>query len=508
MTYRATRLADGLAVCIKELVYRRIGSFDVEERFRREAGILEQLDHPQVPNYVDDFVSGEGRTLGLYLVQELVEGESLAEELSHHRYDEKDVLRIVAEVADVLAYLHGKSPPVVHRDLKPANVMRRSSSGELVLVDFGSVKDSLREGTASTAGTFGYMAPEQLHGRATPATDLYGLGALAVALLSRQDPAELVNDDNELDWRSAINVGVGAEALLASMLEPVPGRRASDAGGVAKKARELIDSDVEALPAPVPVTRERAPGEPDALRSRSRAEQPPSSRFTAVLGGIGLAVVAAGILFTALRDRPARVPHGLVGVEFGMTEAMVKQKIPGLEPAPKAGFVGLAGNEAEGPPRLSGKTLLFDEPATCTFTFAVDDTLSKIDCLVDPLQSREAHQRTLQKLLLTLRKLYDTESSVNGETWTWKNPEARLWVRSDFEEQTSFLGPSTPKSVIEVANTWSEHDTAESKRYLERSKREAAQRKADRAAEVARRAKERAAEIERLRRAQSDGGKP
>ena len=329
VTYRATRVSDELSVCVKELLVRRMGSFAAEERFQREAKVLEQLEHPQIPRYVDDFVSGEGKTLALYLVQELVEGESLAQELEHHRYDEREVLAVVAEVADALAYLHELSPPVIHRDLKPANVMRRRDGGQLVLVDFGSVKESLREGSASSAvGTFGYMAPEQLHGRATAATDVYGLGALAIALLSRRDPAELLTEDGELGWRSAVNVGRRAHALLASMLDPKLARRAGNARRIAETARDILEAKEE----PKPESAERAP---DPLRSRSRAEPPPTSRRTALLGGVGLAVVIGGLIFTALRERPARVPRGLAGVEFGMTEAMVQAKIPELAPAPK-----------------------------------------------------------------------------------------------------------------------------------------------------------------------------
>ena len=209
VTYRATRLADGREVCVKELAYHRLQSFEAERLFAREAAILRQLDHPQIPAYLDDFTAGEGRHVGLYLVQELVVGRDLAAEMAARRTTEREVLALLDELLGVLAYLHGLAPPVVHRDLKPGNILRRVADGRLVLVDFGAVKDTVAGslgGGASVAGTFGFMAPEQLHGQATPASDVYAVGVLAVVLLSRRDPADLVDEAQELAWRAHVRV--------------------------------------------------------------------------------------------------------------------------------------------------------------------------------------------------------------------------------------------------------------------------------------------------------------
>ena len=172
-------------VAIKEISLRGRAAGKARELIEREVRILRELDHPGVPSYRGHLTAGEGRGRALYLLQELIPGQTLSAEMETRRYSEPEVLGVVEELLEILRYLHGRSPPVVHRDVKPANVMRRPD-GSLCLIDFGAVRDALKGdlGGSTVAGTFGYMAPEQFAGDASPASDLYGVGALAVALLA------------------------------------------------------------------------------------------------------------------------------------------------------------------------------------------------------------------------------------------------------------------------------------------------------------------------------------
>lgn len=238
-TYRARRLEDGLIVAIKELTLRRMGTLRDADLFAREARVLQQLSHPQIPHHLDDFVWGVGKHQAFYLVEDFIHGQTLQAEIASRRYSELEVLELIAEVADILTYLHERSPPIIHRDLKPDNLMRRDT-GELVLIDFGVVRDVLPEsiGGQTVAGTFGFMAPEQLQGKAYRASDLYSLGALAISLLTRRSPTELLDTRNELQWRSQIEVSEETRSLLATLLDPDSQSRASDARHVARQARE------------------------------------------------------------------------------------------------------------------------------------------------------------------------------------------------------------------------------------------------------------------------------
>lgn len=291
-TYRATRLEDGATVAIKELLVRKVDSLKSIELFEREARVLGELDHPGIPAFFDELSVDAGRSLALYLVQEFVAGETLAAEFEERRGTDEDVFEIAAELLDTLAYLHRLNPPVIHRDIKPSNVLRRPD-GRLVLIDFGSVRDAVdtAEGGSTVAGTFGFMAPEQFMGRALPATDIYGVGAMIVALLTRQDPQKLLDAERSIDWRGKVSVRPGLDRILSQMLETDPAKRASDAARLAEQIRAVLRGEWEQVPAPPA----GVPPAPRPLPEDFRKKYVPGSSFPLLFGGIfaGAGVFAA-----------------------------------------------------------------------------------------------------------------------------------------------------------------------------------------------------------------------
>jgi len=225
-TFDGTDTNEGRPVAIKRFDVRGAKGWKDVELAEREARVLQSLSHPKLPRYIDHFEQDGA----LYLVMEKIEGESLASLRKRGvTLDEEWVLRLLSDASDVLDYLHSRSPPVVHRDLKPGNVIRRPD-GSYAFVDFGAVRDRLRpEGGSTVVGTFGYMAPEQFQGRAVPASDVYAIGATAMAMLTGREPEDLPHQGLGIRVREALGRRASGRLVraLESMLDPDPDRRSS-----------------------------------------------------------------------------------------------------------------------------------------------------------------------------------------------------------------------------------------------------------------------------------------
>jgi serine/threonine protein kinase len=157
-------------------------------RFLQEAAAASRLQHPDI---VTLYGAGEDRGIA-YLAMEALAGADLSRYTRPSRLlPEPVVLRIVARVAEALAYAHRQG--VVHRDVKPANVMVDLPAHQVKVTDFGIARctDAARTRTGLIIGTPAYMAPEQLAGDAPDAaSDLYALGVMLFQLLTGRLPYE------------------------------------------------------------------------------------------------------------------------------------------------------------------------------------------------------------------------------------------------------------------------------------------------------------------------------
>jgi len=164
---------------------------EARSQFRREARMLADLDHHNLPNVIDHFyLTGQGQ----YLVMDYVEGEDLQSKLdkqSGKPLPEDDVLGWIDQVCDALIYLHEQNPPVIHRDIKPANI-RITPDGKAILVDFGIAKlftPGSMTLTGARAYTPGFASPEQQGCKGTDVlSDVYSLGATTYSLLTTVVP--------------------------------------------------------------------------------------------------------------------------------------------------------------------------------------------------------------------------------------------------------------------------------------------------------------------------------
>jgi serine/threonine protein kinase len=241
--------AEDREVVVKRLTPR--GTWKSFELFERESKVLSQLRHAGVPRY---FATIEEPPGTFNLVMQRVPGENLRELAKTRRMSETELRDVLVRCLEILDYLHTRTPPVIHRDIKPSNIMR-SPGGACSLVDFGGVLDAARDKGGSTiVGTFGYMAPEQLHGQVMPATDLYSLGATIVALAGGIEPEDVPRKGLRMDLDKHLrSLDPGLRATLSAMTDPDPDarpQRARDVVALLAKAKPPSPTRGSALVAP------------------------------------------------------------------------------------------------------------------------------------------------------------------------------------------------------------------------------------------------------------------
>ncbi|MEQ8969012.1 MAG: serine/threonine-protein kinase [Coleofasciculus sp. C1-SOL-03] len=194
ITYLATALKPDQKVVIKEFRFALAdASWSGYKAYQREIEVLQQLDHPRIPRYLDSFETPQG----FCLVQEYKNAPSLAERRS---FTPEQIQQIAVSVLEILVDLQRRVPPIIHRDIKPENILVDKHL-KAYLVDFGFARIRGGEMALSSvaAGTPGFMPPEEQFGRPlTEASDLYSLGVTLIGLLTGTRSLNISNliDDN------------------------------------------------------------------------------------------------------------------------------------------------------------------------------------------------------------------------------------------------------------------------------------------------------------------------
>jgi serine/threonine-protein kinase len=156
------------------------------DRFQREAGIGEKLDHPKVMRVY----GGEERSR-IYMVMEWCEGRLLRKILDEGPLPHERAIRIAIAILDGLDYIHSNG--VVHRDLKPENIMV-DAEDNIKLIDFGIASDAAARrltyaNFTAALGTPNYISPEQVKGkRGDGRSDIFAVGVILYEMLSGKLP--------------------------------------------------------------------------------------------------------------------------------------------------------------------------------------------------------------------------------------------------------------------------------------------------------------------------------
>ncbi|MCU0545931.1 MAG: serine/threonine protein kinase [Oscillatoriaceae cyanobacterium Prado104] len=207
-----------------------VQSTKAEELFDREASMLYQLKHPQIPRFRELLRTDLDGSRSLFLVQDYIEGPTyeeilIARQQQGKNFSEAEATQLLLQILPVLEYIHAQN--LIHRDISPDNIIQNNADKLPFLIDFGSVKQiaanaayqfSARQDTA--IGKQGYSPPEQMRlGKVSVASDLYALAVTVLVLLTGKKPQKLYDSNSKTwDWRSRVQISQNLGSVLDKML--------------------------------------------------------------------------------------------------------------------------------------------------------------------------------------------------------------------------------------------------------------------------------------------------
>lgn len=243
--YRAWQKSLEREVAVKFLKRAHQRHADRVSRFCEEARLVAKLRHPHIVA-----VHGLGKTPsgGFFLVLDWINGPDLQTLLTERRIELPEAIRWAREAAEAVQHAHDRG--VIHCDLKPSNLLL-DTDGRVLLTDFGFARRLAHASDGLHGGTVAFMAPEQLDaslGEVGPQTDVYGLGAVLYALLTRQPPRSEKRLADQLaallSFRPVVRVSelrddvpVRLAELCTRCLSPIPADRPASAAVVAEELK-------------------------------------------------------------------------------------------------------------------------------------------------------------------------------------------------------------------------------------------------------------------------------
>jgi serine/threonine protein kinase len=263
--YRAIDENLGLEVALKENLFT---TEEYARQFRREAVILANLRHPNLPRVTDHFVIEKQ---GQYLVMDYIEGEDLRQRMERQGpLSEGEAIILGVALCEALSYMHSRKPQVLHRDIKPGNV-KITPHGQIYLVDFGLAK-VMQGHQATTTGaramTPGYSPPEQYGtARTDHRTDIYSVGATLYSALTDVIPEDgLARAMEQMTLTPLVKRNPKVSRRLAAVIEKAMAVRPDDRYQSADELRnELLNArSATNRRVPLELLLEPAPG--DAAR--------------------------------------------------------------------------------------------------------------------------------------------------------------------------------------------------------------------------------------------------
>lgn len=239
ITYLATNLRIQQSVVVKQFHFAKFSSnWSGFNAYEREIQVLQGLNHPGIPRYLDSFETPDG----FCMVQEYKNAQSLAVPRS---FDPDEIKQIAASILEILVYLQNRLPSVIHRDIKPENILVDEQLN-VYLVDFGFARIGGGEVAMSSValGTLGFMPPEQLYNRQlTEATDLYSLGMTLICLLTGTKSTAidtLIDEDNQINFKPLVSkLSFRFIDWLEKLVQPNPKNRYANAAAALEALKPI-----------------------------------------------------------------------------------------------------------------------------------------------------------------------------------------------------------------------------------------------------------------------------
>ncbi|HBL12947.1 MAG TPA: protein kinase [Cyanobacteria bacterium UBA11162] len=235
---------------LKVLKQKHNKNLRVIELFQQEAVVLSQLHHAGIPHvdqdgYFQFFPRNDSEPLHC-IIMEKIDGLNLKQwmkQQGNHPISEKLALNWLKQLTEILHLVHQKN--YFHRDIKPENIMIRSS-GQLVLIDFGTARELTYTYLAEVGGagnvtkisSAGYTPPEQEKGHAVPQSDFYALGRTFAYLLTAKNVTDTAIYDpltDQFKWRNhELNISLKLADLIDKLMAPTAAARH-------KNTQEILD---------------------------------------------------------------------------------------------------------------------------------------------------------------------------------------------------------------------------------------------------------------------------
>ena len=288
--------------------------------FDREVDILKKLGkHNQIPKLLDSFADDRG----FYIVQELIVGNRLSQELPINRYcnkrwSEYQCVKFLNDVFDILEFVHRQG--VIHGNINPDNLIRRNSDGKFVLIDFGEAYqinsasqaiDNRQEVSGFSSPLTSHLSPltyhnryspiEQLTGFPHPNSDLYGVGAIAIQAITRLNPGEFpINPDTgEISWEQHASASESMAFVLNHTVQQNPQKRFQSATDALIVLKTLVMScEVQQVSNQESV--DELVVEPTSKSSNNQVFEPNWFKFPPLITATGVGITASNTVAISL----------------------------------------------------------------------------------------------------------------------------------------------------------------------------------------------------------------